>query len=64
MAKTHLIEIEEPKPVSVDDKKTLMNRAECVGRVHEYINTVVPVLIAQLETGFKLKNCGTLYQKG
>ncbi len=53
----------EVKPVSEQEKQKLRNRAACMDRVNTYINSVVPVLIAQLETGFKVKVSGELYEK-
>lgn len=63
MTKTHVVEVEESKPVSTSEKQMLTNRAECIEKVHRYINSVVPVVMAQLEMGFKLTNGGVLYQK-
>lgn len=38
------------------DNQILKNRVECVNRVHNYINVVVPLLQEELKKGFKIKN--------
>ena len=53
----------EVKTISTEEENKLARRADCMSRVHKYINEVVPKLVAQLETGFKLTNGSRLYQK-
>ena len=45
------------------DCNVLKNRSESMNRVHEYINTVAPLVRERLTQGFKTKVGGTMYQK-
>jgi hypothetical protein len=41
----------------------LHNRCDCINRVHEFINNIVPELLNSLAEGFKLTNSYQLYVK-